>query len=118
MDGNKIKYNVIILILLIIIFGFIYALMFKPANNNIIDTSHYEKTVDSLNIEIEKHNLKVDSLVASVEDRNKKINEYSIELAKLKNKLNKERKAHEADINRINAMSNADIVSEFTNAFK
>lgn len=117
METNKIKYNVIILILLIIIGGFVYALMFKPSNG-LIDTSRYDKTVDSLNIEIGKHNLKVDSLTASIEERNKKIDAYSTELTKLKNKLDKERKAHEADINRINVMSNADIASEFTNAFK
>jgi hypothetical protein len=117
METNKIKYNVIILILLIVIGGFIYALMFKPGNG-VIDTSHYEKTVDSLNIEINKHNLRVDSLTASIEERNKKIGQYSLELSRLKNKLDKEKKAHEADINRINAMSNADIASEFTNAFK
>jgi chromosome segregation ATPase len=117
METNKIKYNVIILILLIIIGGFVYALMFKPTEG-VIDTSRYEKTVDSLNIEINKHNLKVDSLTASIEERNKKINQYSIELGKLKNKLDKEKKAHEANINRINAMSNADIASEFTNAFE
>ncbi len=117
METNKIKYNVIILILLIIIGGFVYALMFKPTNG-VIDTSHYEKTVDSLNVEINKHNLRVDSLTASIAERNKKIDQYSIELGKLKNKLDKEKKAHEADINRINAMSNADIASEFTNAFK
>ena len=117
METNKIKYNVIILILLIIIGGFVYALMFKPTEG-VIDTSRYEKTVDSLNFEINKHNLKVDSLTASIEERNKKINQYSIELGKLKNKLDKEKKAHEANINRINAMSNADIASEFTNAFE
>jgi peptidoglycan hydrolase CwlO-like protein len=117
METNKIKYNVIILILLIVIGGFIYALMFKPANG-VIDTSHYDKTVDSLNIEINKHNLRVDSLTASISERNKKIDQYTNELGKLKNKLDKEKKAHEADINRINAMSNADIASEFTNAFE
>jgi short subunit fatty acids transporter len=117
METNKIKYNVIILILIIIIGGFVYALMFKPAGG-VIDTSHYEKTVDSLNVEINKHNIRVDSLTASIGERNKKIDQYSIELGKLKNKLHKEKKAHEANINRINAMSNADIASEFTNAFE
>lgn len=117
METSKIKYNVIILILLIVIFGFIYAMMFKPSAG-VIDTSRYDKTVDSLNIEINKHNLRVDSLTASIAERNKKIDEYSIELGRLKNKLDKQKKAHEADINRINAMSNADIASEFTNAFK
>jgi uncharacterized coiled-coil protein SlyX len=117
METNRVNYNIIILILLMVIGGFICALMFKPATG-VIDTSHYDKTVDSLNIVITKHNLKVDSLTASIAERNKKIDQYTFELGKLKNKLDKERKAHEADINRINAMSNTDIASEFTNAFK
>lgn len=117
MGKNEIKYNLIILILLIVIGGFIFGLMFKKPTS-IIDTSHYDKTVDSLKIEIVKHNSRIDSLTVSIVERNKKINGYTLELGRLKNKLDKERKAHEADINRINAMSNTDIASEFTNAFK
>lgn len=117
MENIKIKYNIVIIILLVIITGFIYSSFFK-SESGVIDTSHYDRRVDSLNTLILQHNLRVDSLTASIEQRNAKINEYNLELGKLKNKLDKEKKSHEADINRINAMSNTDIASEFANAFK
>lgn len=117
MENSKIKYNIVTVILLIVITGFIYSSFFK-VNSNVIDTSHYDRKVDSLNTLILQHNLRVDSLTASIEQRNVKINQYNVELGKLKNKLDKEKKLHEADINRINAMSNTDIASEFANAFK
>lgn len=117
MENSKLKYNIVIIVLLIVITGFIYSSFFK-AGPGVIDTSHYDKRVDSLNTLILQHNLRVDSLTASIEQRNAKINEYNLELGKLKNKLDKEKKLHEADINRINAMSNTDIASEFANAFK
>ncbi len=53
-----------------------------------------------------------------IEKRNEKIAVYEIELSQLKNKLDKEKKQHEKDINRINSMSNTDIAREFTNSFK
>ena len=89
MENSKIKYNIVIIILLVIISGFIYSSFFKP-ESGVIDTSHYDRRVDSLNTLILQHNLKVDSLTASIEQRNAKINEYNLELGKLKNKLDKE----------------------------
>lgn len=87
-------------------------------NDSVIDTSHYQKTIDSLNREISKNNLKIDSLDKSVNNRNAKIVAYNIELAELKNKLNKQKIAHEKDINRINAMSSSELSSTFTNEFR
>jgi CII-binding regulator of phage lambda lysogenization HflD len=74
--------------------------------------------VDSLNTQITKQELVADSLKKSIEKRNEKIAVYEIELSQLKNKLDKEKKQHEKDINRINSMSNTDIAREFTNSFK
>ena len=92
--------------------------MFFRKNGGIIDTSHYQVTIDSLNNVITKSNLKIDSLNKSVENRNAKIAAYDVELAGLKNKLNKEKKAHEEDINRINAMSSSELSSTFADEFK
>jgi septal ring factor EnvC (AmiA/AmiB activator) len=115
MDKN-IKYIVGFIILVWLCFT-IY-LSIQNYNLKLIDTSGYDKKVDSLNNEITKHIAISDSLVKSIETRKQKIAQYEIELANLKNKLDKEKKQHEKDINRINSMSNSDIAREFTNTFK
>lgn len=92
--------------------------VFTKSNQGIIDTSHYEKTIDSLKSITRQHNIKIDSLNKSIDERTAKIAEYDNQLSNLKNKLNNEKKAHETDINRINSLSNRDVSSEFTNAFK
>jgi peptidoglycan hydrolase CwlO-like protein len=111
------KKNILFSILFVGIGFLIYMSVFKN-NSNIIDTDHYQQTIDSLNQSIMVHDKEIDSLNASISKRDAKITGYNTELANLKNKLNNEKKSHEADINRINAMSNTDITSEFTNAFK
>lgn len=111
------KKNIIFLIFFAGISFLIYMSVFKK-NEGIIDTSHYQKTIDSLNLAITKSNLKIDSLNKSVDNRNAKIAAYGVELASLKNKLNKEKKAHEQDINRINAMSSSELSSSFADEFK
>jgi hypothetical protein len=111
------KKNIIFLILFAGIGFLIYMSVFKK-DSGVIDTSHYQKTIDSLNLAITKSDLKIDSLSKSVESRNAKIAAYGIELAGLKNKLNKEKKAHEKDINRINAMSSSELSSSFADEFK
>jgi len=105
------KKNIIFLILFAGIGFLIYMSVFKK-DSGVIDTSHYQKTIDSLNLAITKSDLKIDSLSKSVESRNAKI------AAGLKNKLNKEKKAHEKDINRINAMSSSELSSSFADEFK
>ena len=92
--------------------------VFAKSNQGIIDTSHYQKTIDSLNSIVHQHDIKIDSLNKSINERTAKIAEYSNQLSNLKNKLNNEKKAHETDINRINSLSNRDISSEFANSFK
>jgi hypothetical protein len=109
--------NVItILVIAILLGGVAYFAMNR--NNTLIDTSHYDKTVDSLKTVINKEQLIIDSLNNSVINRNAKIAQYDIELANLKNKLAKEKKQHEKDLNRINSLSDMDVTSEFANEFK
>lgn len=109
--------NVItILIISILLNGAMYFIMNR--NTNLIDTSHYDETVDSLKTVINKEQIIIDSLNNSVINRNAKIAQYNIELVNLKNKLAEEKKQHEKDNTRINSLSNIDIISEFTNEFK
>ena len=115
MNKNLMNKNLILLIIVLITSLMIY---FVFSNIGIIDTSHYEKTIDSLNSVVHQHDVKIDSLNKSINERTAKIIEYNNQLSDLKNKLNKEKKAHETDINRINSLSNRDISSEFANTFK
>jgi uncharacterized coiled-coil protein SlyX len=117
MNKNLMNKNLILLIIVLITSVMIY-FVFSKSNIGIIDTSHYEKTIDSLNSVVHQHDVKIDSLNKSINERTAKIIEYNNQLSDLKNKLNKEKKAHETDINRINSLSNRDISSEFANAFK
>jgi peptidoglycan hydrolase CwlO-like protein len=109
---NYIFYTIILLILSVV------AYFTFTSNGKLINTSHYDATVDSLNQVIIDRNKKVDSLNESVKNKVSKINQYQTDLANLTNKLNKEKKNHEKDINRINSISNRDISNEFANAFK
>jgi uncharacterized coiled-coil DUF342 family protein len=111
------KKNIIFLIFSLGIGFLIYMSIFNK-KNVIIDTSHYQKTIDSLNMTITESDLKIDSLNESVKNRNAKIAAFDTELAGLKNKLNKEKKVHEQDINRINTMSSSQLSSSFANEFK
>lgn len=93
-------------------------LLINRGNSGLIDTSHYDKKVDSLNTKIELYESKIDSVDSSIKLYLAKTAQYEVDLANLKNKIEKDRKQYEKDINRINSMSNADIAREFTNTFK
>jgi peptidoglycan hydrolase CwlO-like protein len=110
------KKTIITIVFAIFVGVIVYLSVFK--SGGIIDTNHYQKTIDSLNESMVVHHKEIDSLNASIAKRDAKIDDYNNQLANLKNKLNKEKKSHEADINRINTMSNSDLTSEFANAFK
>ena len=110
------KNTITILIIAVLLGCIIY--LFMGRNTGLIDTSHYDKAVDSLKTVIDKKEIIIDSLNNSVTSRNAKIAQYNIELSNLKNKLVKERKQHEEDNNRISSLSNVDLISEFTNEFK
>lgn len=109
--------NYIIYTIILLILG-VAAYFTFTSSGKLINTSHYDKTVDSLNQVIIDRNKKVDSLNESVNNKVAKINKYQTDLANLTNKLNKEKKNHEKDINRINSISNRDISNEFATAFK
>jgi hypothetical protein len=111
--NQYIPYVIIILLTIAVIY-----LLINKGNSGLIDTSHYGKKVDSLNVEIKKQEVKTDSIMTILELEKTRVAQYEVELAKLKNKIDNERKQHEKDIARINSMSNSDIAREFTNAFE
>lgn len=110
------KKSIIYLVFISLISLVIYFSLFK--NNKLINTTHHDLIVDSLNNIINKNEKKIDSLNLSVSAKEERLVKYEYDLISLKNKLNKEKKEHEKDINRINSISNKDISTEFTNTFK
>lgn len=110
------KSILMIVLILSICFGIWFTL--SPRGGGVIDTSHYDKTVDSLNQVIVKYDKDIDSLNNSINDRTLLIKGYEEQLTSLNNKLYLQKKQYEKNIDRINSMSNSDIASEFTNAFK
>jgi peptidoglycan hydrolase CwlO-like protein len=113
---NKSSLVSYVLIVLLTI-GIIY-LLTNRSESSLIDTSHYDKKVDSLNVKIENYESKIDSMNNSIDLYLAKTTQYEADLANLKNKIEKNKKQYEKDINRINSMSNTDISREFTDAFK
>jgi hypothetical protein len=72
--------NLILLIIVLITSVMIY-FVFSKSNIGIIDTSHYEKTIDSLNSVVHQHDVKIDSLNKSINERTAKIIEYNNQLS-------------------------------------
>jgi uncharacterized coiled-coil protein SlyX len=109
----------IIKITLILVISFIICfVVLSKSNGGFIDTNHYDKTIDSLNQVIVKHDKNIDSLNNSINNRTLIIENYEEQLTLLNNKFYLQRKEYEKNINRINGMSNSDIASEFTNTFR
>lgn len=103
-----------VIILLVIIVTY---LLVNRGNSNLINTQHYDKKVDSLNVKVEYYEAKVDSIEKYIEIYLAKVGQYDLELVDLNYKLENYKKQYEKDINRINSMSNSDLEREFTNAF-
>jgi uncharacterized coiled-coil protein SlyX len=110
---EKIPYVLIGVLLTVILF-----MIFKPSQNTIIDTAHYDKKIEILEKRIKVKETMIDSLNLKIQDRTLKITDYKSKLGKLQNKYIKEKQDYEKDINRINSMSNSDIAREFTDTFK
>jgi hypothetical protein len=110
------KKSIVYFVFISLISLIIYFSLFK--NNKLIDTTHHDLIVDSLNNAIIFNEKKIDSLDSSISIKKNRLIEYEYDLISLKNKLDKEKKEHEKDINRINSLSNKDITIEFINTFK
>jgi septal ring factor EnvC (AmiA/AmiB activator) len=103
---------------LILLLVFFICVSYFLNNQPNLNSDQYGRKIDSLSIEVKKYELVSDSLKRSFQHTDSTISVYKHQLVLLKNKLDNQRKQYEKDINRINAMSNADIAREFTNTFK
>lgn len=78
----------------------------------------YQKTIDSLQLEIGKK----DTMISTLDSTRKILDSLIIidkaKLADIAEKAKKYKKQYEQEHNRINSMSDDDIISEFTAAFK
>jgi anaerobic C4-dicarboxylate transporter len=78
----------------------------------------YQKTIDSLQLEIGKK----DTMISTLDSTRKILDSLIIidkaKLADIAEKAKKYKKQYEQEHNRINNMSDDDIISEFTTAFK
>lgn len=83
-----------------------------------VDLSGYENKIDSLNLVLDKNNKRLDSLSQAEVKYEEDINRLKIKLADLKNKNEKQKKQHDQEISAINAMSNSDVATLFTESFK
>jgi hypothetical protein len=111
--------KILLSLVVISLLGFtIYGLFNYKQNYSSNKEKQYQKTIDSLDIEIGKK----DTLIASLDSTRKVLDSLIIvDKAKLANTAKKAaeyKKQYEQEHNRINNMSDDDIISEFTTAFK
>lgn len=100
----------------LLIAGVIYLLFANKTET--IDLSGYENRIDSLNLALDKNNKRFDSLNLAEAKYEEDINRLKIKLADLKNKNEKQKKQHDQEISAINAMSDHDVASLFSESFK
>lgn len=99
----------------LLIAGVIYLLF---GNKTETDLSGYENKIDSLNLALDKNNKRLDSIRLVEAKYEEDINRLKIKLADLKNKNEKLKKQHDQEISAINAMSDRDVTTLFTESFK
>lgn len=100
----------------LLIAGVIYLLFGNKTET--IDLSGYENKIDSLNLALDRNNKRLDSLRLAEAKYEEDINRLKIKLADLKNKNEKLKKQHDQEISAINAMSDRDVTTLFTESFK
>jgi len=111
---NVLKNLVIICLLGVIIYG-LYNYKQDYSNDNI---DKYQHTIDSLALEIGKKDKVIVSLDSTRGVLDSLLVKDKVKLAALQKEADKYRKKYEAEIGRINNMSDDDVISEFTAAFK
>jgi predicted nucleic acid-binding Zn-ribbon protein len=100
---------------LILIIAIIYLLIGKPEP---VDLSSYERKIDSLNLALDANNKKLDSLSQEEVKYEESINVLKGELENLKDKNEKLKKQHDQEVSAINAMSNRDVATLFSESFE
>lgn len=78
----------------------------------------YKKTIDSLNLEIGKKDIKISSLDSTRGILDSLLISDKAKLAELAKKAEQYRKKYDKERNRINDMSDDDVISEFSKAFE
>jgi hypothetical protein len=112
---NKFLLQLVIICLLGII---IYKLYSYKQNYSNISIKKYQKTIDSLTIEINKK----DKVIGSLDSTRSVLDSLLIldkaKLADVAKKAQQYKNKYEKEINRFNNMSDDDIISTFTTTFK
>ena len=109
----------LLLILAIGLVGLIaYQLFVYKQNYSSVKEEQYKKTIDSLNLEIEKKDVKISSLDSTREVLDSLLVLDKAKLAELARKAEQYRKKYDKERNRINDMSDDDVISEFSKAFE
>ena len=104
---------------IVILLGTIGILWFLLFRNNISSKEiEYKKTIDSLYIEIGKKDTKIASLDSTRKILDSLVMIDKAKLATIAKTAEQYKKQYEKERNRINNMSDDDIISEFTTAFK
>lgn len=111
------KQTLIWIIVLVFGIGIVYTRFFKPAEK-LPDVSIYERRIDSLTNEIKANNIKVKQLDSLVDIQKSKIVNLENKLSQTAAQAAREQKQHEEDLKRLNAMSNSDVATLFTESFK
>ena len=108
------SYAVVIIIAVIVTTNLKYArgIDYKNEINNL------HKQNDSLQANIDSNTVIIKSLSLEIDSFKLKVEEDKKELANLKIKAKKNKQKYNEESNRINSLSNASVISEFTNAFE
>ena len=110
--------QIIIWIIVILFAGGIAYTRFFKLTPTLPDIYTFEKTIDSLNNEIELHNQKIKQLDSLVDVQKAKVSKLELKLNKTAVQAAQEHKKHEEDLKRLNAMSNSDVAALFSESFK
>jgi hypothetical protein len=103
---------------IVILLGTIGLLWFLLVHNDISSSeAKYQKTIDSLNIEIGKKDIKITSLDSTRHILDSLVILDKAKLANIAKKAQQYKEQYEKEHNRINNMSDDDIISEFTTTF-
>ena len=111
--------KILLSILVIGLVGLIaYQLFVYKQNYSSVKEEQYKKTIDSLNLEIGKKDTKIASLDSTRGILDSLLASDKAKLAELARKAEQYRKKYDKERNRINDMSDDDVISEFSKAFE
>ena len=83
-----------------------------------LDTSKYDRKIDSLSLIIENNNSKIQALDSLNNIQKTKINTLNWQLESLKDRADKNKKDYEDKLNTLDSLSHNDLTDKFTELFK